>query len=173
MAFVFRAKRDLKFYEAQANEVNPGEYYKENQLIKDIDKQSPEFQSKTSRNLPSTKFNTPGPGSYEKNVIYYDIFGGIKKKKKKILNIYDSVKTNVIPKEVQEFISKNQAIAFNTRGGRFNYRIEELEKKKSIPGPGSYSPNTSMNKKKVNLKESNDNINNNFNNNICINSNNN
>ena len=53
------------------------------------------------------------------------------KKKKKYDNIFDTVKSNVIPKEVQKFLANNQAIAFNTRGGRFNYKIEELEKEKS------------------------------------------
>ena len=105
------------------------------------------------------------------------IFSVILKIKKKIYNIYDTVKTNVIPKEVQKFLAKNQAIAFNTRGGRFNYKIDELEKEKSKPGPGSYSPNTSMslNNKKIlssnNEHTSNNKINNNSN--ICINSNNN
>ena len=149
MAFVFRAKRNLKFSEAEPNNIYPGEYYKENRLIKDIDKQSSEFQSKTTRNLAQSKFNTPGPGSYEKDIIYYDIFGDYKKKKKSY-NIYDSVKTSVIPKEVQQFITKNQAIAFNTRGGRFNYQIDELERQKNVPGPGAYSPEhpVSLNKKK-------------------------
>ena len=156
MAFVFRAKRDLKLSDIEPNSISPGEYYKENHLIKDIDKQSSEFQSKTTRNIPVSKFNTPSPGSYEKNIIYYDIFGD-SRKTKKTKNIYDSVKTSVIPKEVQEFISKNQAIAFNTRGGRFNYRIEELEKKKKIPGPGAYSPDTSLppNRKKILIKRDN------------------
>ena len=173
MAFVFRGKRDLKFSEAEPNNIYPGEYYKESQLIKDIDKQSPEFQSKTTRDLNISKFNTPGPGSYEKNVIYYDIFGNFNKKKK-TKSIYDSIKLNVIPKEVQEFITKNQAIAFNSRGGRFNYKIEELEKKKSIPGPGAYSPNTFSNENnKIVLKEYNTIKNNNANNNICINTSNN
>ena len=172
MAFVFRAKRDLKFTEAEPNNIYPGEYYKENQLIKDIDKQSSEFQSKTTRSVPSTKFNTPGPGSYEKDIIYYDIFDDYKKKKK-TYNIYDSVKTSVIPKEVQKFISKNQAIAFNSRGGRFNYQIDELERKKDIPGPGAYSPehSNSLNKKKIlNLNKE---INNKKDNNISISNNNN
>ena len=176
MAFVFRSKRDLKLSDVEQNNVYPGEYYKEKQLIKDIEKQSSEFQSKSPRNLHMNKLNTPGPGSYEKNIIYYDIFSNFKNKKK-IYNIYDTVKTNVIPKEVQKFLAKNQAIAFNTRGGRFNYKIDELEKEKSKPGPGSYSPNTSMslNNKKIlssnNEHTSNNKINNNSN--ICINSNNN
>ena len=82
MAFVFRAKRDLKLSDIEPNNISPGEYYKENQLIKDIDKQSSEFQSKTTRNLPASKFNTPSPGSYEKNIIYYDIFGDSRQKKR-------------------------------------------------------------------------------------------
>ena len=176
MAFVFRAKRDLKLSEVEPNNVYPGEYYKENQLIKDLDKQSSEFQSKSTRNLPSTKFITPGPGSYEKNIIYYDIFGDYKKKKK-LNNIFDSVKRSVIPKEVQEFLTKNQAIAFNTRGGRFNYRIDELEKKKNIPGPGDYSPDSqTKSKKDKNLyfnKENKNIVNSNIDNTICINTNNN
>ena len=176
MAFVFRAKRDLKLSEVEPNNVYPGEYYKENQLIKDLDKQSSEFQSKSTRNLPSSKFITPGPGSYEKNIIYYDIFGDYKKKKK-LNNIFDSVKRSVIPKEVQEFLTKNQAIAFNTRGGRFNYRIDELEKKKNIPGPGDYSPDSqTKSKKDKNLyfnKENKNIVNSNIDNTICINTNNN
>ena len=130
MAFVFRAKRDLKLSDIEQNNVYPGEYYKENQLVKNIEKQSSEFQSKSSRDLQKSKFNTPGPGSYEKNIIYYDIFSNMKNKKK-YDNIFDTVKSNVIPKEVQKFLVNNQAIAFNTRGGRFNYKIEELEKEKS------------------------------------------
>ena len=175
MAFVFRAKKDLKFSEVEPNNVYPGEYYKENQLIKDLDKLSSEFQSKTKRNLPTTKFDTPGPGSYEKDILYYDIFGDYKKKKKPN-SIFDSIKTSLIPKEVQQFIEKNQAIAFNTRGGRFNYRIDELEKK-NIPGPGAYSPDSpNKSKKKNNLninKENNKRINSYIDNNICINTNNN
>ena len=181
MAFVFRAKRDLKLSDIEPNNVSPGEYYKETQLIKDLDKQSSEFQSKTTRNLPVSKFITPSPGSYEKNIIYYDVFSDYNKKKTPPKNIYDSVKTNVIPKEVQNFISKNQAIAFNTRGGRFNYRIEELEKKKNIPGPGAYSPENSFranSKKNIMNKENKvinilNNISKNVDRNICINTNNN
>ena len=180
MAFVFRSKRDLKLSEVEPSNAYPGEYYNENQLIKDIDKQSSEFQSKTNRNIQIKKLDTPGPGSYEKNIIYYDIFSNLKKKKR-TENIFDTVKSSVIPKEVQKFILKNQAIAFNTRGGRFNYRIDELEKKKNIPGPGAYSPNTSMslhNKKDANKNSEKNinilnNINNNNDNNICINTNNN
>jgi hypothetical protein len=94
------------------------------------------------------------------------------KKKKKYDNIFDTVKSNVIPKEVQKFLANNQAIAFNTRGGRFNYKIEELEKEKSRPGPGSYSPNASMsmNSKKILSTNNESSINNKSNNNICINS---
>ena len=171
MAFVFRAKRDLKLSDIEQNNVYPGEYYKENQLVKNIEKQSSEFQSKSSRDLQKNKFNTPGPGSYEKNIIYYDIFSNMKKKKK-YDNIFDTVKSNVIPKEVQKFLASNQAIAFNTRGGRFNYKIEELEKEKSKPGPGSYSPNASMsmNSKKILSTNNESTINNKSNNNICINS---
>ena len=173
MAFVFRAKRNLKFSEVEPNNIYPGEYYKENLLIKDIDKQSSEFQSKTTRNLPKSTFNTPGPGSYEKDIIYYDIFGDYKKRKK-TYNIYDSIKTSVIPKEVQKFITKNQAIAFNTRGGRFNYQIDELERQKSIPGPGYYSPEhpITLNKKKIlNSNKETNNLSKNIDNNICINTN--
>ena len=179
MAFVFRSKRNLKLSEVEPSNVYPGEYYRENQLIKDLDKQSSEFQSKTNRNLPLKKLDTPGPGSYEKNIIYYDIFSNFKTKKK-TENIFDTVKSSVIPKEVQKFIAKNQAIAFNTRGGRFNYRIDELEKQKKIPGPGAYSPDTSMsldNKKIISNNDKNINNNNlknnNNDNNMCINSNNN
>jgi len=177
MAFVFRSKRNLKLSEVEPSNDYPGKYYRENQLIKDLDKQSSEFQSRTTRNLPLKKLDTPGPGSYEKNIIYYDDLFSNFKKKKKIENIINTVKSNVIPKEVQKFISKNQEIAFNTRGGRFNYKIDELEKQKNIPGPGAYSPNTSMslnNKKKISpYKEKNiNNINNKNNNNLNKNDNN-
>ena len=40
MAFVYRAKRDIKITDIESNKAFPGEYYKEHELIKDIDKQS-------------------------------------------------------------------------------------------------------------------------------------
>jgi hypothetical protein len=46
-------------------------------------------------------------------------------------------------KEIIKFIEKNQDIAFNSRAQRFSYMVDDLEKKKRLPGPGSYSPNGS------------------------------
>lgn len=143
MAFVYRAKRDIKLSSVEDNNAYPGEYYKENEIIKDLDKQSSEFQSQTKRELPSDQLNTPGPGSYEKNILYYDDYSHLNKSKK-IHNIYETVKRNVMPTEVQKFLAKNQQVAFNTRGGRFNYKFDELEREKNLPGPGSYSPGESM-----------------------------
>ena len=143
MAFVYRAKRDIKLSSVEDNNAYPGEYYKENEIIKDLDKQSSEFQSQTKRDLPSEQLNTPGPGSYEKNILYYDDYSHLNKSKK-IQNIYETVKRNVMPTEVQKFLTKNQAVAFNTRGGRFNYKFDELEREKNLPGPGSYSPGESV-----------------------------
>lgn len=161
MAFVYRAKRDIKITDIESNNAFPGEYYKEHELIKDIDKQSSEFQSNTKRDMNSNQLITPGPGSYEKDVVYYDAFNDLHKKKKNT-NIFDAVKNNAIPKEIQKFILKNQVVAFNTRGGRFNYRLEELDREKNSPGPGSYSPDTSLisnNKKIINVNNENTNTN--------------
>ena len=51
MAFVFRAKREFKLSDIEENNRFPGEYYQEPQLVKNIEKQSSEFQSKSPRNL--------------------------------------------------------------------------------------------------------------------------
>ena len=176
MAFVFRAKRDIKLSELEENNRFPGEYYQETPLIKNIDKQSSEFQSKSPRGINPQKFNTPGPGSYEKNMFEQDVFASLNKIKRP-RNIIETIKLSVIPTEIQEFLEKNQSIAFNSRGKRFNYKNEELEKEK--PGPGAYTPdiNYSPTKNKSNSLEKNNNIipnnNNNNNNNNIINDNNN
>ena len=86
-----------------------------------------------------------GPGSYEKNILNQDIFSKFNQYKKP-KNIIETIKMSVIPTEIQKFIEKYQSVAFNSRGKRFNYKNEELEKEK--PGPGAYSPdiNYSQNK---------------------------
>ena len=171
MAFVFRAKRDLKLTNLEQNNLYPGEFYQEPQLIKNIEKQSSEFQSKSPRNLLTNKFNTPGPGSYEKNILNQDIFSKFNQYKKP-KNIIETIKMSVIPTEIQKFIEKYQSVAFNSRGKRFNYKNEELEKEK--PGPGAYDPEVdySHNNKNNNKNNSlNKNINNNNNNNINDNKN--
>ena len=171
MAFVFRAKRDLKLTDLEQNNLYPGEFYQEPQLIKNIEKQSSEFQSKSPRNLLTNKFNTPGPGSYEKNILNQDIFSKFNQYKKP-KNIIETIKMSVIPTEIQKFIEKYQSVAFNSRGKRFNYKNEELEKEK--PGPGAYDPEVdySHNNKNNNKNNSlNKNINNNNNNNINDNKN--
>ena len=137
MAFVFRAKRDLKLSNLEQNNLSPGEFYQEIPLIKNIEKQSSEFESKSPRNPVTYKFNTPGPGSYEKNMFEQDVFANLNKIKRP-RNIIETIKLSVIPTEIQEFLEKNQSIAFNSRGKRFNYKNEELEKEK--PGPGAYDP---------------------------------
>ena len=134
MAFVFRAKREFKLSDIEENNRFPGEYYQEPQLIKNIEKQSSEFQSKSPRNLITKKFNTPGPGSYEKNNLNQDVFAKYNRVQKP-RNIIETIKTSVIPTEIQKFLEKYQSIAFNSRSKRFNYKNEELEKEK--PGPGA------------------------------------
>ena len=173
MAFVFRAKRDLKLTDLEQNNLYPGEFYQEPQLIKNIEKQSSEFQSKSPRNLLTNKFNTPGPGSYEKNILNQDIFSKFNQYKKP-KNIIETIKMSVIPTEIQKFIEKYQSVAFNSRGKRFNYKNEELEKEK--PGPGAYSPDinySQTNKRNNSLDKNNNNYYINSNNNNIINDNNN
>ena len=155
MAFVFRSKRDIKLTSNEESNIYSGEYHQEPQLIKNIDKQSPEFQSKSPRNLIKTKFNTPGPGSYEKNNFDQDIFEKFTKIKRP-KNIIETIKLSVIPTEIQEYIEKYKSIGFNSRAQRFNYKNEELEKNK--PGPGAYEPDIN-NKNNISSKKS-DKINN-------------
>ena len=163
MAFVFRAKRDIKLSNLEENNHFSGEYYQEPQLVKNIEKQSSEFQSKSQRNLNINKFNTPGPGSYEKNIQDQDLFGGFNQYRKP-KNIIETIKMSVIPTDIQKFIQKYQSIAFNSRGKRFNYKNEELEKEK--PGPGAYEPDINYssspknNNKENSLNKNNNNINN-------------
>ena len=163
MAFVFRAKRDIKLSNLEENNHFSGEYYQEPQLVKNIEKQSSEFQSKSQRNLNINKFNTPGPGSYEKNNQDQDLFGGFNQYRKP-KNIIETIKMSVIPTDIQKFIQKYQSIAFNSRGKRFNYKNEELEKEK--PGPGAYEPDINYssspknNNKENSLNKNNNNINN-------------
>ena len=161
MAFVFRAKRNIKLNEIEDNNAFPGEYYKEPQLIKNIDKQSSEFQSKSQRNLITNKFNTPGPGSYEKKSFNQDVFANFNRINKP-KNIIETIKKSVIPTEIQQFIEKYQSVAFNSRGKRFNYKNEEQEKER--PGPGAYFQevnNSNTEIKSNELKNDNSNINNN------------
>ena len=143
MAFVYRADRNMMTNMKEQNSTYPGEYFNQSSLIKDIDKQSSEFQSNSIRALYNkSNMETPGPGSYESNILtrneppHYH-------KRAKTRDIYEAVKNNLMSKEIIKFLEKNQDIAFNSRGQRFNYMIEDLEKKKKLPGPGSYSPNGS------------------------------
>ena len=163
MAFVFRAKRDLKLSNLEQNNLSSGEFHQEIPLIKNIEKQSSEFESKSPRNPVTYKFNTPGPGSYEKNYFNQDIFSKFNQNKKP-KNIIEKIKMSVIPYEIQDFIEKYQSIAFNSRTKRFDYKNEDLEKEK--PGPGAYYPevdysNAKNNFKNNSLKNNNININNN------------
>ena len=143
MAFVYRAERNIMNQNTESNNTYPGEYFNQSSLIKDIDKQSSEFQSNSIRDLYNSKKNneTPGPGSYENNIISFKEQHYQKKFKSK--DIYEAIKNNLMSKEIIKFLEKNQNIAFNSRGQRFNYMVEDLEKKKKMPGPGSYSPNGS------------------------------
>jgi len=170
MAFVFRAKRDIKLSNLEENIHFPGEYHQEPKLIKNIEKQSPQFQSKSQRSPNTIKFNTPGPGSYEKNILNQDIFAKFNQNKKH-KNIIETIKMSVIPTEIQKFLEQYQNVAFSSRGKRFDYKNEELEKEK--PGPGAYSPdiNFNLDKNKNNSKSKN-NINISNKNNINVNDNN-
>lgn len=144
MAFVYRAERIIKNQNLEQNNTYPGEYFNQSSLIKDIDKQSSEFQSNSIRDLYNFKKSdeTPGPGSYESNIIIPNK-DNFYHKRAKSKDIYEAIKNNLMSKEIIKFIEKNQNIAFNSRGQRFNYMVEDLEKKKKMPGPGSYSPNGS------------------------------
>ena len=143
MAFVYRADRKINIQDKEPNSTYPGEYFNNTSLVKDIDKQSSEFQSNSIRNIYAIKKNndTPGPGSYESDIIKYN--GPHYHKRAKSKDIYEAVKNNLMSKEILKFLEKNQNIAFNTRAQRFTYMVEDLEKKKKLPGPGSYSPNGS------------------------------
>ena len=143
MAFVYRAERSINLPNKQKNGTYPGEYFSQSTFIKDIDKQSSEFQSNSIRNIYNLSKNnqTPGPGSYESNIYKYEETHHHKKMKPK--DIYEAVKNNLMSKEIIKFIEKNQDIAFNSRAQRFSYMVDDLEKKKRLPGPGSYSPNGS------------------------------
>ena len=144
MAFVYRADRKINILNKEQNGTYPGEYFNQSSLIKDRDKQSSEFQSNSVRNLYDFNKNneTPGPGSYESNILTYNNEPQYHKRTKS-RDIYEAVKNNLMSKEILKFLEKNQNIAFNSRGQRFNYMVEDLEKKKKLPGPGSYSPNVS------------------------------
>ena len=63
MAFVYRADRKFNIQDKEQNATYPGEYFNNSSLIKDIDKQSSEFQSNSVRKLYDIKKNeqTPGP----------------------------------------------------------------------------------------------------------------
>ena len=149
MAFVYRSERKIRITDKEMNNAYPGEYYKEIELIKDIDKQNYEFKSESKRLLSQeniSKFITPGPGAYEKNVVYYDDTYKkiLKPKEEKQEDIYDQLKNGLMSKEIIKFLKKNDNVAFNTRSPRFNYSVENLEKQKKLPGPGSYSPNSNF-----------------------------
>lgn len=143
MAFVYRADRNMNLQNKEQNDTYPGKYFNQSSLIKDIDKQSSEFQSNSIRNIFNSKKEneTPGPGSYDSHILTYNEPYYNKRSKSK--DIYEAVKNNLMSKEIIKFLEKNQNIAFNSRGQRFNYMVEDLEKKKKLPGPGSYSPNVS------------------------------
>ena len=141
MAFVYRSERNLNnSLNKNTGNTYPGEYFNKSSFIKDIDRQSSEFQSGSKRELCLSKIeNTPGPGSYERNFLRYE-YHIPHHKKAKSKDIYEAVKINLIPKEILNFLEKKQNIGFNTRGQRFNYKYDIG---KSSPGPGSYSPNGS------------------------------
>ena len=84
MAFVYRADRNMNLLNKYNNETFPGEYFNNSSFIKDIDKQSSEFQSNSKRDLYLSKLeDTPGPGSYERNLIKYNYQYKAKKQKPK------------------------------------------------------------------------------------------
>ena len=141
MAFVYRSERNMNnSLNKNSGNTFPGEYFNNSSFIKDIDRQSSEFQSNSKRELYLSRIeNTPGPGSYERNILKYNIPPHHKKAKSK--DIYEAVKINLIPKEILNFLEKKQNIAFNSTGNRFNYK-NDLEQ--TNPGPGSYSPNGSL-----------------------------
>ena len=144
MAFVYRSERNFNLSELEPNGTYPGEFFNESSLVKNMDRQSPEFQSNSVRSqINGSRNEVPGPGSYGK-ILNYDDFYLTNPKRSKSKDIYEAVKNNLMSKEIIKFIEKNQNVAFNTRGDRFNYSIDELEKKSKLPGPGSYSPNGSQ-----------------------------
>ena len=141
MAFVYRSERNMN-NSLNKNNGNtfPGEYFNNSSFIKDIDRQSSEFQSNSKRELYLSRIeNTPGPGSYERNILKYNFPPYHKKAKSR--DIYEAVKINLIPKEILNFLEKKQSIAFNTTGKRFNYKGDFEQ---NNIGPGSYSPNGSL-----------------------------
>ena len=141
MAFVYRSERNMNnSLNKNSGNTFPGEYFNNSSFIKDIDRQSSEFQSNSKRELYLSRIeNTPGPGSYERNILKYNFPPYHKKAKSR--DIYEAVKINLIPKEILNFLEKKQSIAFNTTGKRFNYK-SDLEQNNI--GPGSYSPNGSL-----------------------------
>ena len=146
MAFVTRSERNFNLSDLEPNGTYPGEFFNESSLIKNMDRQSPEFQSNSTRSpINGSRNDVPGPGSYGKILNYDDYYLNYPKRSKtRDKDIYEAVKNNLMSKEIIKFIEKNQGVAFNTRGDRFNYSIDELEKKSKLPGPGSYSPNGSL-----------------------------
>ena len=152
MSLVYNEKKEINLTETKLNNEYIREYQKKAVIIQELDKQSSQFKSKTKR-IYEEKNNNPGPGSYEKHIMFYDLLNNYYKNKKKPPNIYDKVKMRIIPEEMLNFVKKNQGVAFNTRGGRFNYKNEELDKEKKLPGPASYSPNTSISYKRNHSNE--------------------
>ena len=124
MAFVYRAERNLNNgLIKNVGNTYPGEYFNKSSFVKDIDRQSSEFQSNSKRDLCLSKIeNTPGPGSYERNILKYNYPYHHKKSKSK--DIYEQIKMNLIPKDILNFLEKNQNIAFNSSRQRFNYNIQ-------------------------------------------------
>ena len=141
MAFVYRAERNInQSLNKNTQNTFPGEYFNNSSLIKDIERQSSEFQSNSKRDLYLQKpDDTPGPGSYETNFLNYNNYPYFHKSSKS-KDIYEKIKMSLIPKEILRFLERNQNIAFNSSKQRFNYNFEQ---KKELPGPGSYSPNGS------------------------------
>ena len=156
MSFVFRKKKEINLSETKFDNDIIREYQKKTVITQDFEKQSSQFKSKTKRILEE-KNNNPGPGSYEKHIMFYDILNNYYKNKKKPPNIYDKVKMGIIPEEMLNFVKQKQDVAFNTRGGRFKYKNDELEKEKKLPGPASYSPNESTSYKRNHSNEKTDN----------------
>jgi len=152
MSLVYKEKKEINLTETKLNNEYIREYQKKTVIIQELDKQSSQFKSKTKR-IYEEKNNNPGPGSYEKHIMFYDILNNYYKNKKRPPNIIDKVKKRIIPEEMLNFVKKNQGVAFNTRGGRFNYKNEELDKEKKLPGPASYSPNTSISYKRNHSNE--------------------
>ena len=73
MAFVYRSERNMNnSLNKNSGNTFPGEYFNNSSFIKDIDRQSSEFQSNSKRELYLSRIeNTPGPGSYERNILKY------------------------------------------------------------------------------------------------------